>query len=136
MKIAFRLLILISVAALVGASVIPFEKSYAVTVDLNQRPSFIGAVSAATPFLGFAAVLAFIASAVGLFFFRAWSRPLAKVATLALILFAAASMLIFPFMSATPTLALFLFGVAAAAWLAVLWLSRSSALTPYFPAAR
>jgi hypothetical protein len=136
MKTIFRLLILVSIAAVVAASMVPLGNSDAVTLDLNQKPSLTSIVAALTPFLGFAAFLCFIASAIGLFFLRAWSRPLSMVATVLVACFIALIQALLPFTGTTAPLATALLSVAGLAWFAVLWLSHSKSLDPKFIAKR
>ena len=134
MKIMFRLLILLSVAAIVGFSLAPFE-TYSATFDLEHYSAFDAYIDTLMPYLGLAAGLALIVSAGGLFFFRAWSRPLSKVATLLFTCFIALHKSLPPLDVLSHAAAIFLF-IAASAWIAALCLSHSKSLRPQFVESR
>ena len=136
MKTTLRFLILLSIVFVIGASMVPFEDSYAVTVDLNQVPSLATTAYAITPYLGFIATLSLIPSAIGLFFIRGWSRPLSKLATFLASCFATLTLLFNPLIGAVPSLATALLSAAALTWIAVIWLSHSKSLDAQFLAAR
>ena len=133
MERIFRLLILVAVVASVILVVMPFEHPVTATIPLQGSAALLNLCTVLLLLVG---TVSCLVSAAGLLAFRAWARPLARWATIALL---AATVLLGRFTPSLQVLSPWSIAVAILAlgcWLGALVLAYSLPVSARFLTAR